>query len=473
MKRFWSFGLLLILSLGILAACSGGGEETGSSEDAVTLTLWNRYPELRDPFDKLISDFEKEHPNIKIEKQDLPLDSHYAQLQTALSEDQLPDIFTTALGLKDLVEADAVKNLNEVFTEDVKSQFVEGVWTENGTTLNDNVYVFPFLSPKSGAYIMYYNKSILEEFGYTESDIPRSWDEFVEFGKELRAASGDTIYPLSWTNEGWANEGLVNMMSTAITPEVPWNMNYKEGQPTFTQPGKIESIHYLKRLLDEGVMAPASIETNVSKAEANFTAGANAFWISGNWTGMQLTNSYGFTDWGVVPIPTKNGDPYYYPAGRQVDGFSVSQDTEHWEEVKIFLEYSIENLHQTLYVEPGIGIPAKKDVGGEAAYPQFADIRDLMNELAISVPNPVQNNLAIIEFQRDYTGKLDAQDSGALIGGYLAGAVPDVEAELKKQEEKHRAMFSETLEQHPDVSREDFIFENWTPFEPFTAEDYK
>lgn len=446
----------------------------GSDGDAVTLELWNRYPELREPFNILISEFEKEHPNIKINKQDLPLDSHEAQLQTAVSSGDLPDMFTTAVELVTLVENDSVKNLDEVFTEEVRDEFYEGTWWENGTTLNDSVYVFPFKSPQSGLMsMMYYNIDVLEQLGISEDEIPTSWAEFKDIGKRILDESGGSIAPLAWSNEGWATDRFASMMATTITPENFGFFNYKEGEPAYTSDGLIESAEFLKELFDEGIMAQNSVEVGTMDAEAHFAVGANAFWISGAWTGNQLVNDHNFDNWGVTSIPTSDGEPYYLPAASETDGLHVNNDTEHWEEVKIFLEYALENLHEVLYVNTGLGVPAKMGVEGEHAFEQQQDIAELEIEHVIPSPKPGQVNFDTIQFDRDFNSALDIGGVGDAIIGYLSGNVANIEAELEKMDEEAKELFTKMLEEDENVSREDFIFQNWVPFEPYIEADYE
>lgn len=468
--------LLAISIIFFVAACANNDNagEDGSSGDIVTLDLWNRYPELRGPFDELISNFEEEHPNIKINKQDLPLDSHEAQLQTAVSSGDLPDMFTTAVELVTLVENDSVKNLDEVFTEEVRNEFYEGTWWENGTTLNDSVYVFPFKSPQSGLMsMMYYNIDVLEQLGISEDEIPTSWDEFIAIGERILDESDGSIAPLAWNNEGWTTDRLASMMATAITPENFDFFNYKEGEPAYTSDGLIESAEFLKKLFDDGIMAPNSVEVGTMDAEAHFAVGANAFWISGSWTGNQLINDHNFENWGVTTIPTKDGKPYYFPAASETDGLQVNNDTEHWEEVKVFLEYALENLHEILYVNTGLGVPAKMGVEGEYAFEQQADIAELEINNVIQAPKPGQINFDTIQFEKDFNSALDIGGVGDAIIGYLSGNVANIETELEEMDEEAKELFSKKLEEDENVSREDFIFENWVPFEPFVEEDYE
>ncbi|MBP3951898.1 ABC transporter substrate-binding protein [Bacillus suaedae] len=476
-KRFLLMISLLAFGL-ILGAC--GNESTSTNEDSddgdsdvVTLTFWNRYAELRGGLEVFIKNFEEEHPNIKIDLQETPSGTAETQLRTALSESQLPDLWTNTVELKELIAVDAVKNLDEVFTDEVRALFHEGTFFENGTTSDGSVYGFPLASPRSKAMMAYYNKDVFEELGLTEADIPASWEEFEQLGNQIVEKSGGAIYPLVWNNPGWANDQLVSMMGTAISPETPWRHDFKEGVPMLYTQGKLESAVWLKDMLDKGLIAPESVEIGLGEAEAIFAIGGAAFLYSGDWVGRQLSIENEFENWGVAPLPTKDGKPYYYRAGSEASSIQVSNDTEHWEEVKTFLEYAIEHFHKEVYVNTGAGIPAKMNVEGNPPFEQAEDISELQEQLVIPVPKPGELNPATIQFERDVAAKLEVAGIGDAIVGYLTGNIDDLEAELEKLDQSYKDAFFETLEENSDVSQEDYIFPNWEPFVPFTNDMYE
>ncbi|MBM7677744.1 ABC transporter substrate-binding protein [Gracilibacillus alcaliphilus] len=450
----------------LLAACGNDGD-TKTEGDSVTLTMWNRYPELNQPFEAFIAGFEEEHSDITIELQNIPLASNTAQYQTAISENSLPDIFTTQPSLDELVELDLVKDLNEIFPEEVKDEFFPGTWFEGGTTLNDNVYVLPMFSPNHGVNMLYYNKNVLEEYGIAESDIPQTWDEMMTVGKQINEASNGSVYGFMWSNVDWANAGFVHMMATAISPNTPWKFDFKEGEPSFATEGNVESIEFLKQMYDEGVMHPMSIEVDTTKAEANFAAGKAAFYISGNWTGTNLIEGSDFEEWGVVDLPTQDGKPWYYMNARQADGLMVNNNTEHWEEVKVFLEYAKEHLYSEVILATGTTQPAKMDVEGELPFPQFEDILDLMTERAIPVPKPTERTLEIVDFETELFSRLGWNDIGEVAVGYMTESIDDIEVELNNLNEEANEVFNELLEEFSDVSKETYQFPDWEPFTPY------
>ncbi len=290
LKKTGWFVCLLVGILFLLAACaneegSSNGESTETEDGSVTLSMWNRYPELNIPFEEFIARFEEENPGITIELQNIPLASNTAQYQTAIAENSLPDIFTTQPSLDELVELDLVKDLSDLFPEEVKEEYFPGTWFEGGTTLNGKAYVLPMFSPNHGVNMLYYNKRVLEKYGLEESDVPQTWGEMMTVGKQINKASNGEVYGLMWSNVDWANAGFVHMMATAISPNTHLKFDYKEGSPSFATEGNIESIKFLKKMYEEGVMHPMSIEVDTTKAEANFAADKAAFYISGNWTG--------------------------------------------------------------------------------------------------------------------------------------------------------------------------------------------
>src|SRR5437667_635019 len=90
--RLWrSLALLTAVPL-IISGCSGGGNNSPQSPGGhVTLNLW--IFEGEDAFvPKLVSAFEKLHPNISIKVTDIPENSYVTKIDTALAAGQPPDI---------------------------------------------------------------------------------------------------------------------------------------------------------------------------------------------------------------------------------------------------------------------------------------------------------------------------------------------------------------------------------------------
>src|SRR5699024_5167963 len=102
-----------------------------------------------------------------------------------------------------------------------------------------------------------------------------------------------------------------------------------------------------KKLIDEGINEPSDLTREVSEGSAVFAAGKAAFYFNG----PAVTKAFkeeGFEDYGVAPIPVKDGTQYDgkefigYSGASLKGGLHVNKDTKHYEEVKEFLKFLID-----------------------------------------------------------------------------------------------------------------------------------
>jgi len=446
-----------------------------SNSDNVTITMWNTFPELNEALEDFNADFEEEHPNINIELTNIPVNSQEQTYQAAVSEDTLPDIFTMIedISLTKMLELDKVQELDSVFPEDIKDQYLENSWTESITTADDHTYVMPLYSPNHGTYMMYYNEEVLDEYGIDESNLPETWDDFMKVGKEIYEESDGEVYGLMGVKESWMYLQLIDQLGTAISPETTNDMNYKEGHPSLNSKGEKESIEFFKEMLDDNVLAPQSLQNEEDKAYALFEAGKSAFIFGGNWTGSHL-NSDGFEEWGVAHLPTKHGEPYYSESSRASNGFAVSKETEHLSEVEIYLEYAIDHLYDNVFSEVAPSTSPKQDSNETPPFAQYEEIDKISNDVALSVPIPGARDAGLVSFDEDYSSKLK-KHIGEVTLGYLSGEIKDLDGELNEIDQQANNLFKETLkkEKYKELSPDLFKFSNWEPFTDYTDEDYE
>lgn len=341
MKKVMTLSCVLFLFIGLaLAGCSGSADQASNQDGEVTLSFWNRFPEVRDQLKDLIKVFEDENPKINIEMQYTPASTYSQQYKTAISNDELPDLFTTGgASLEKLVKLDKVHKLGEVFSKDFLKELEPGVWVEGKSTLNQNKYVFPLYSVNHSGIVLFYNKDVLEKLGFDKGDVPKSWEELIDIGKKIYEKSDGKVYGLIESKEDWVYGGIIRAMSRAITPEVVNAINYKTGLPSYDHKGYVETIKYLKELLDEKVMAPRSLEVSKDQADALFADGQSAFYIQGPSKSSVFVKQYDFKDWGIAKVPTKEGKDTYRITAESVNGIMANNNTKHWKEVKTFLKY--------------------------------------------------------------------------------------------------------------------------------------
>ncbi|WP_077325298.1 ABC transporter substrate-binding protein [Virgibacillus siamensis] len=476
MKKVWSLIICFCVVTGLLlTGCQSNSSDATDGSDGkegdVTLTLWNNISAGRTYFPILIEKFEEKNPNININLKNLSVESSQAQYQAAISDNNLPDMFTTSsYSISQLVDLDLVHSLNSIFPKKAQKQYTDGVFAPGNTMVGDKIYLFPIY--KGGAYMMYYNKDVLNKLGIEK--IPETWDELEEAGKKVYEKSDGKTYGLLFGGKSeWLVNAVTQMMARGISPVS--GLDYKTGKYNYSTEGHIETIKYFKDLFDNNVLSPVSLETNSTKVRALFASGQSAFLFDGNWSGL-LMHKNGFDNFGVAPLPVKSngGHPYGEFGLGSGDGMYVSKNTEHWPEVKRFLKFLRENIYGEA-IKVGEATVAKNfdAVKAEPPIPQIKTIQEIFLKSNIRAPEPVKLNPAALDVTLEVNNNAPDTNVGSVLMGYLAGQVSDLEGTLQKITDGYNEAFTKALESNDKINRENFIFPNWKPYQPYGKEDYQ
>lgn len=490
MKKYGLMILTVIMFVGVIVSgCSNNGNSGNTAAEPpkdgasappqeVTITMWNRL--AKDTFDGVIAEFQQKHPNIKVQLENMPEGGgDVAQFQAAINGNELPDIFVrpTGYSLSQLVKLDKVHSLDEVLPADTYGNYTDGTFAEGYGSIGGKVYTFPLYSSLHGALMMYYNKKVLEGLGYTEADIPKSWEEFSAFAKELHEKSSGKTYALTFgAATNYLATFLLNQLSAPIAPES--GFNYKTGQYNYNTQGYIETMQYFKKAYEEKVLHPATIDADTGKAYSLIKTGEAAFMVGGNWSGDYLSsgedeaNPFTAEDWGVVPIPSKDGGPQYqYFEGGSGEYLYVSKETKHWPEVKMFLDFLNEKMYAEV-IKSGQTMPSKKIElieGAKPPFPQYDKISEMMVEFKRLTPTVYANNPAATDVMSQYSGYAPKDNIGTIFLGYLQGQIKDLDKPLQKLTEDNNAALKRAIDGSGGaVKPEDFIFPDWVPGENYS-----
>jgi raffinose/stachyose/melibiose transport system substrate-binding protein len=485
-----------LIASALLAGCSGTNDASkqqgpkGTTENSkvnseekkdapVTLVLWNRIQ--TDLFDRTVAEFHKKYPNITIKVENLPsAGADVPQYQAAITSNELPDMFVrpTGYSLTQLVALDKVHDLNEVFPANIQNRFTDGTFSEGISMVGGKVYQFPLYSSLHGTLVMYYNKKVISELGYKESDIPKTWDQLNAFGKDIQQKSNGKKYALVFgAKTNYMSTFLANQLSPPISPEMGWNsMNYKTGQYNWDTSGMNETMKYLKDAYDSKVLHPSTIDADTGKSYTLMKSGETAFVFGGNWSGGALADpaegaaKFTNNDWGVVPIPTKDGkNSLTYFEGGSGESLSVAKNTKHWPEVKLFLEFAREYVYADI-VKQGGTLPSRlmDDIKVEAPFAQYNTIADLMMKTKVLTPSVYVRNPGIIDVMAKFESYKPRENVGTILLGYMSGQFKDVSAELKKLSVGFNGALDKAIgETNGKVKKEDFIFSDWVPGKPY------
>ncbi|NGP45551.1 sugar ABC transporter substrate-binding protein [Bacillaceae bacterium SIJ1] len=463
--------IVLIAAAGCANPDPGSSSSEGGEEGTVTLNVfsrWNEYNSLLE--DELIPEFEEQNPNIKIQL-DTSVHEYPKALQAAVQGENLPDIFAShpSLPTHQLHELGVLHELDDVIG-DRKDDFEEGMWTPGGTTMDGKIYAMPVFSNKKDAILMYYNKQLLEEAGLTEEDVPTSWDELVEVSKTIQENTEAHGTYLELNN--WTIGSVVTQMATAITPEVSGTINYHTGEYNHNTPGVVESIEFIKKLVDEGIDEPSDKSRGPAEGAGVFAGGQAAFLFNGPWVAKQLTEE-GFEDFGVAPIPTKDGKQQYvgYSGAVLKGGFHVNQKTEHFEEAKLFLEFLMDEGYPRML--SGAGYPPIPEIVETTEEPDTIEYQanKLQNESFIRTPDPVLKTIDAVDVKTAMSGKGADKTLDKVVLGYITGQVTDLEGTLQEMTDQENEAFQNALkevqDEGADIDQSAWQFPDWEPLKPY------
>lgn len=488
MKNNFFYKLLITVAMSLLliviTACadpepnsdSDTQTKSDSSEDnSVTISVISRWAQTNDLLeDQLVPEFEEENPDIKVNLITTPGEDYPKALQASIQSEDLPDIIAShpSMPVYKLKELDLLRDLDDLIG-DRKNDYEEGMWTEGGAMVDGKIYALPLYTNTSDSVMMYYNKALLEEAGLTEEDLPKTWDELISVSEIIMDKTDAHGTYLELNN--WAMDLFIKQMASAITPEVSGEQNYHTGSYDYNTEGNIESIKFIEELIDKGIDHPSDIAGGAGEGALLFAANKVAFYFNGSWSASMLAEEgFDIDDYGVTTVPTKNGEkPYIGYSGADLGGgFLVSKDTEHYDEVKKFLKFIMDEGY-TAIVESEAAYPPTPEIIENADEPDTARWQALKQnqENSIITPDPIMKNEHATKVKEKMSGKGADEDLGDVVNGYVSGQIEDLEEILQKMTDAENQAFEKALKDVQDagndIDESAWVFPDWVPGEPY------
>lgn len=393
-KNRKTFGTLFAASallLTTLAGCSGGksvedvtssGTNSGSSGskgDKVTITYYTIDSEDRTFIEKLIPDFEKEHPNIKVKMEKAPYEQFDSKLQTLIAGGKSPDITShygyggfaeyynkgMLMDLTDLMQETGFKAEDYNIPEHLMDIY----------KVKDHTYGIPL---NMYVTLMLYNKDMFDaaKLPYPPSDYEdKSWtfDKMVEDAKKMTVHSDDitkTQYGVDFT---WSERDMRPLYFGADPYSADtWTNGGVPSETYFDSPEVIAAYHKFFDLIFKDKVSP-NTEWSKSVAGQNgdpFVAGKIGMSVGGSWI-MAGSNDFPFKV-GVAAVPWGGNDKVRSPLF--VDPLLILKDSKHPKEAMEFIKYLLTTEVQEKSIELSGGNPPVNTKAAETYYKHFEGV---------------------------------------------------------------------------------------------------
>lgn len=276
----------------VLSACA-------RVDDTTTIRFWAMGREA-EVVAELLEDFEREHPGIRVDLQQVPWTAAHEKLLTAFAADGLPDV--CQLGNTWIAEFAALDTLEpvqaRVDASDVVDQadYFPGIWATNvvdGTLVGVPWYV--------DTRLLFYRKDLLARAGVDA--LPQTWAEWEQaMAAVVRDAGPGRHAVLMPVNE------FEPQLSFALQTGDPL-LREDDGRGNFRSDGFRKALGFYANVFAQG-WAPAVSETQISNVWDEFFRGRFAFYLSGPWNIREFRRRAPPDlegQWSTMPLPGPDG----------------------------------------------------------------------------------------------------------------------------------------------------------------------
>jgi raffinose/stachyose/melibiose transport system substrate-binding protein len=368
---------VLILCLMILAMISGCGKTDGSStdkdtggtptkaadtptsgaadtesEEPITLTFLNKYPEdnYLPYFKDAVSSYMDQHPNVTIEMENVSDQEIKDKLSVMASSGTMPDIFFSWSGeyVKKYARSGLALDLTSYLEEDTdwKSSFLPAFL--NNSTFDGHTYGIPY---RSSVIYMLYNKSIFTELGL---QVPETYDKFLEVCEALKAAD---ITPVSFgDSQTWYSAWWIGQFNAMMVNPDTITTDYNPESGAFTDEGYIKSVQTFLDLNSKGYFGKNVNSKDYYQVREEFIAGLAGMILDATAQFSvyeePMGDSFGYFKFPVME--GEDGDPGAITGGAEV--YCISSDCEHKDAAVDFVKY-MTSLEQAIRQTKEVGLP--------------------------------------------------------------------------------------------------------------------
>jgi multiple sugar transport system substrate-binding protein len=298
----------IILTL-VVAWIVAGCQETSGDPTVVQFWAMGREGEV---VRQLIPDFERAHPDVRVEVQQLPWSAAHQKLLTAFAGDALPDV--AQLGNTWLPEFAALHALEPVEPSVVdSSDYFPGIWQTN--VIDQTAYGVPWYVDTR---LLFYRKDLLAEAGY--ADPPTTWAEWIEMLRAIKQGAGlhryGALLPL--------NE-YEPLLALALQQEAPL-LRDGDSRGNFRSEDFKRALRFYREMFDNG-FAPATNANQISNVWDEFARGSFTFYITGPWSIGEFKRRLPASlqsEWMTAPLPGPQGPGYSVAGGSSLVVFNGS-----------------------------------------------------------------------------------------------------------------------------------------------------
>lgn len=369
---------LVVLSL--LGGCAGeGGRSPGTAGERVKLRFWAMGRE-GEVVTELVRDFEREHPTIQVDVQQIPWSAAHEKLLTAIVGGSTPDV--SQLGntwISEFVALEALRPLDPLLERTPglsDTSYFSGVWDTN--VIEGELYGLPWYVDTR---LLFYRTDILAQTG--RDRLPGTWEEWRAALRDIKTLGGESKYAIFLpTNE--PTEAVIFGLQ-AGSPL----LRDHDTAGAFSAPEFRRGYDFFHGLFREG-LAPPVRNTQIANVYQELARGTFAMYITGPWNIGEFRRRLPAElqdDWATAPLPGPEG-----PAtGVSLAGGSslvIFHRSPHPQEAWKLIEYLSRPEVQVRFFALTGDLPARREAWSDSSVIADPAILAFREQLARTVATP-------------------------------------------------------------------------------------
>lgn len=385
--RNWGWGIVIFIIIGtslmfILRNSTGTTEE--AQDEKITLTFRHFWTKEHDRpiltlFEGIIEQFQKDHPNIKVNFEGMDQTIHREQkLKSEMVTGTPPDMFVLFGGaeIEPYVRSNRLMDLTDYVHDNNLYRSLQDLklWTFDG-----RIYGLPI---EGNAEPLYYNRTIFQSLGIKEPVTIEELNEAIVILKE----NGYTPFALGNVDR-WPGAIFAHyLMDRYAGPQV-FEQIVQNGEMSFLNPQYLLAFKQLEEWIKEGAFSESANNLSTEQAIQTFTSGQAAMYLNGNWDINLFQDKNvdeSFRDKvGVIPFPALSPNEHRSMAGGYTIGIGLSSTLEEGQReaaLKLLQSFFSQDV-QTELVYAGLRIPAVKiDFDSHKTGPIFMQVMQVMEQ---------------------------------------------------------------------------------------------
>ena len=327
---------------------------------------------------QLLPEFERAHPGVHVDVQQIPLTAAHEKLLTAFAGDALPDIAQigntwipefAALGALEPLQADVDRS--PVVRQD---DYFPGIWDTN--VIDGALYAVPWYVDTR---LLFYRTDLLARAGFAHA--PGNWNEWREEMAAIKRQGGAGKYAVFLPlNEFEPLLGLALQQSDPLLRDGGRYGNFESA-------GFRRALAFYVEMFRSG-WAPPMSNTEISNVWDEFANGYFAFYITGPWNIGEFKRRLPAElqdKWNTAPLPGPDGPGSGAAGGSSLAVFNSSTKKQlAWELAEFFSSVAIQ---QRFYALTG-DLPARRSAWDDPLLAREGYARAFREQLERAKPTP-------------------------------------------------------------------------------------